>query len=101
MAGKAPMTYISGPITGTHDYLDRFGRAEVDLLARGEIPVNPAKVCDRLPKLLEWGEYMQVALAMLGLCERIYLLKGWQGSKGARIEVAYALEHGYEIEEER
>lgn len=44
--GSAEMSkiYISGPITGTDNYMERFEKAENGLKALGVSVVNPAKV---------------------------------------------------------
>lgn len=82
--------YISGPISGTDDYLDRFARAEMAVSAMGCAAVNPAAVNDRLPEGTSYQCYMDTSLAMLRHCDMIYMTRGWRGSKGARLEKAYA-----------
>lgn len=41
--------YISGSITGTDDYMERFSKAEKELEAQGFGVINPAKVNAQLP----------------------------------------------------
>jgi hypothetical protein len=56
------------------------------------------------PESITHDQYMSIALAMLDCCDAVYMLHGWQDSKGARIEHQYAIEHGKVImyqEEER
>ena len=36
--------YISGPITGTSDYMERFEKAEKELIENGYSVINPAEV---------------------------------------------------------
>ena len=88
--------YISGPITGTTDYKERFAAAEQAINAAGYVAINPAKVNAQLPELSH-GDYMKTSLAMLDMCEAIFLLPGWQESKGCAIEFEYAYEHGIHI----
>ena len=82
--------YISGPITNVIDYKEKFARAEQNL--KEEYPdaeiVNPT-VLDKLP--LEYAEYMKLDLMLLDMCGAIYMLSGWELSKGACIEYGYAL----------
>ena len=81
--------YISGPITNVLDYKEKFARAEQNLKAKypdAEI-INPT-VLDKLP--LEYDEYMKLDLMLLDMCDAIYMMNGWEKSKGACIEFGYA-----------
>ncbi len=89
--------YISGKITGTTDYLARFGDAEARLGRKGYTVINPARVLNALPKDTTWQGYMLVALAMLLQADAVYMLSGWETSKGADIERAFAEYMGEEI----
>ncbi|MGN0481293.1 MAG: DUF4406 domain-containing protein [Lachnospiraceae bacterium] len=86
--------YISGAITGTKDYLERFANAEKELTEHQVL--NPAAVCARLPEL-DYEEYMTVAFTMLSMAEAIYMLPAWQQSKGANREYGYAIGKGIKI----
>ena len=46
---KENRIYISGPVTGTKDYKERFARAEGYLSGMGFSVVNPPKVNAALP----------------------------------------------------
>lgn len=91
--------YISGKITGTKDYMQRFRMAESEIYFKyHEINIiNPAKVNDNLPESTTYQEYMKMSLCMLSMCDTIYMLKGWRDSKGARLEHEYAKAHNYKI----
>ena len=78
--------YISGKITGTTDYMQRFSAAERKLKAKGHSVVNPAKVNGMMPDDMTWEEYMKMSLCMLQLCSAIYMLPGWEDSPGAILE---------------
>lgn len=82
--------YISGPISGTDDYLERFARVEERIKARDWVAVNPAKVNASLPKDTSYACYIDTSLAMLRHCTMIWMMKGWKDSKGALLEYAYA-----------
>ena len=82
--------YISGPITGTNDYMVRFAKAQNFLEEQGHEVINPALVNSNLPKSTTWGEYMDVSLVLLKMCDAIYMLPGWKMSRGATLEYEYA-----------
>ena len=88
--------YISGPISGTKDYMERFAAAEKQLKEKGYSVVNPAAVNAMLPEDTTYEEYMRMALTMLGMCDGIVMLDGWRDSIGANREYGYAL--GTEME---
>jgi hypothetical protein len=89
--------YISGPITNTEGYMARFQAAEKKLSGMGFTVINPAKVNAELPEGLTHSDYMNVSVAMLGLCDTIYMMEGWQESKGCNIEFECAFENGIAI----
>lgn len=81
--------YISGKITGCHDFQINFNKAHQDLLTwypDAKI-VNPTLICAHLnPVLHKWEDYMLVDIEHLFKCNTIYMLEGWESSKGAGIE---------------
>jgi len=94
--------YISGKITGTDDYMERFDEAEQLLKRAGyKSIVNPASVASMLPDDFTHREYMLISLAELSTCSEICLLDDWYDSEGAKMEARYALEHGYTIRTKR
>ena len=93
--------YISGKITGTDDYIERFSKVEYELQHDdGYETVNPAKMLDHLPTSTTHAEYMHVSYSLLDICDGIYMMNGWKNSKGAVMEYDYALEKGLIILEE-
>ena len=83
--------YISGAITGTTDFMERFAKAEKELTKQGYSVVNPAKVNAQLPEDTKYEEYMKMCFCMLNMCDGIYMLKGWEKSCGANREYGYAM----------
>ena len=86
--------YISGKITETDDYKDRFLKAEQKLN-----PVKAGKWLERYlaPKFPTWVEYMKQDIKAMMLADCIYMLKGYRESKGARLELFLAKVLQYEI----
>ena len=89
--------YLSGAITGTDDYMERFADMEELLVEQGHTVINPAKVNANLPTDTTWEEYMRMSILMLGMCDTIYMLKGWEKSRGANREYLWALDHNYSV----
>ena len=89
--------YISGPITGTKDYMKRFAETEEKLKKDGYSVINPAKVNAMMPEDTTYEEYMTMSIIMLDMCGAIYMMAGWEKSCGANREYGYALANDYII----
>lgn len=85
--------YLSGAITNNPNYKEDFERAE-DYLSE-EYPnaeiINPALVNSHLPKSTTHKEYMKMSFCMLDMADAIFMISGWENSKGANQEYGYAL----------
>ena len=92
------VVYISGPITANKDWRRDFDAAYARLKAGGYGVVhNPREIADAvdlafavLGRKPDYAEYMRADLKMLLQCDTIYMLKGWEGSAGARAELSVA-----------
>lgn len=96
--------YISGKISGTDitETRKRFAAAAKATKRLGYEPVNPLE--NGLSEHDSWEAHMLKDIADLLQCKAIYMLQGWQDSKGACIEHYIATKIGmhimYEIEQE-
>lgn len=92
--------YISGPMEGVENYEENFRRAEDDLTEAGYKVVNPANID---VEGMDREEILDMDLKLLGGCDGICMLKGWQQSCGANREYGFALAKGmsvmFEVEE--
>ena len=77
--------YISGPITNNPNHRTDFNAAENMLRRRGYETINPSKLYLVAPGLT-WKQYMKVCLKLLKCADAIYMLDGFERSRGALIE---------------
>ena len=92
--------YISGKISGTDDYLERFAAAEKKFSEQGYEVVNPAYEGTKL-KDASYEDYMELSFQLLKDCDIIYMLEDWRTSPGANQEYGYALAKDMEIRFEK
>ena len=109
---RKPRCYIAGPIAYTAGARERFTDAMGTVEALGYEPINPfnvtpAKHDGECPPGYNPGEgkhdhtssacYMRADLAALLTCDAIYMLHGWQESRGATVEHDAAVACGMTI----
>ena len=89
--------YISGPITGLpYEEVEKaFNEAETRLKEQGYEVVNPLN--NGLPTNATWNEHMRADLKLLLDCDAIYMLNGWEYSKGASLEYDLAIDLGFKL----
>lgn len=83
--------YISGPITNVPNFKIHFDEAEKYL--KKQFPdaevINPTMIV--LPESCTHEDYMKIDFMLLDLADAIYMIKGWENSKGACMEYGYAM----------
>ena len=72
-----------------------FSAAEKQLRELEFVPVNPHH--NGVASGSTWSEHMRADIKMLMDCNRIYMLRGWEKSRGALIEYQLAVELGMVI----
>lgn len=88
--------YIAGPMTGLPNYnFDNFNRVAEELKSKGLEVKNPAEV--GVIEGATWEDYMAYCLTQIGLCGSMYMLRGWQMSRGACLEQLIAERLGMKI----
>lgn len=85
--------YISGKVTDNPDHFEQFNKAYAHLVDRypGAQIFNPVDIMSVFPDGLTYEEIMDFCMYILDKCDTIYMLKGWEDSKGANREYGYAL----------
>jgi len=99
--------YIAGPISApTHEEMilntKRFDETEAMLREQGYETLNPVRqvghdVRAEGFKMKPWHTYLREDIRLLSSADAIYMMRGWQESKGATLEYHIAKELGFEL----
>lgn len=80
------LAYISGPISGMPNLnRHKFKAAQELLEEQGFIARNPHNFPNNHDG--SWESYMKVCIPILTYCNSVYVLEGWENSRGALREV--------------
>lgn len=81
--------YVAGPMTGYTDHnFPAFNKAADKLRSQGYTVFNPAD--HGVVEGATWEDYLRFDITKLIQCDTIYLLEGWENSKGAQLELLIA-----------
>ncbi len=88
--------YLAGPMSGITDFnFPAFNEKAEELRHEGWVVTNPAQF--PFHDGWEWHQYLRVALRAMTYCDTIYMLAGWQQSRGANLEYGVAVGLGMKV----
>lgn len=81
--------YIAGKVSGLPraEVIEKFERAEKCLIEHGHEVVNPMKL---VPAGTDWFQAMRICIREMMICEAVFVLPDWLGSRGAILETDLA-----------
>ena len=95
-ADLRPRLYIAGPMTGLENFnFHSFDYATAEFNKLGWDVVNPAEIGRQFGLDKTHHFYMRKALESLVTCGAIFMLPGWEKSKGASLEFQVATALGF------
>lgn len=97
MSDTVKIVYLSGKITENENYKAEFKVAEVYLRNIGYTVINPAQLDEISTKELTHEQYMKVCYKLIDISDIIFMVSGWQKSKGANAELSYAKSLGKKV----
>jgi hypothetical protein len=95
--------YISGPIKDIYNAKELFYSAQSKLTNEGYKVINPFEIINDNGTFVSGSNkelyefYLRMDIRELTFCDSIYILKGWEKSNGANIELNVAKAIGLKI----
>ena len=89
---KGKIVYLSGELQQKNDFVC----AENFLLQMGYIVLNPIQL-EEITKDLDQETLMKVCYQFVDISDIIFMVSGWQKSKGANAELTYAKSLGKKV----
>lgn len=88
--------FVCGPMSGLPKMnYPAFNLRARQLRALGHIVENPAE--NPIPPGGAWVDYMRMSITQVTRCDSVYVLPGWENSRGASLEVHIARALGLEV----
>ena len=94
---KGKIVYLSGKITDNENYKKDFAVAEVYLRQMGYIVLNPAQLDEISTEQLTYEQYMKICYRLIDIADIVFMVSGWNESKGANAELTYAKSIGKKV----
>lgn len=107
--GVKPLVYVASPYTHPDPaeierrYLE-VTKITAELVNGGMMAISPITYGHTLAAIAQmpgdWDFWMEFCLSLLNRCDKLLVVKmqGWEESRGVQAEIAYAKEHGIEVE---
>jgi hypothetical protein len=90
--------YIAGPMTGLPEYnRAAFLAAASRITTAGYDCFSPTSLWQQALVEHPWEHWLRLGLRELTYCDSIYMLQGWNNSRGAVLEWKLAHELGYNL----
>lgn len=93
---RGKIVYLSGLKTDSESCKNEFVCAELFLKQMGYVVLNPVEIFKELGKL-NYEKSMQICYRLVDVADIIFMVSGWQKSKGANAELSYAKSLGKEV----
>lgn len=96
---KPPICYIAGPVTNDPDHKAKFDNAKLKLEEIGGYAVLCPTDLDAVMPMhaLTHNDLMRFGIALVNMADVVCMLPGYEKSKGAMMEYAYAKALGLKI----
>lgn len=97
MSDLLPVAYLAGPMTGIDDYnIPDFVTAGTQLQAEGYSVISPVTLFGG-DTSLPVKTYLRSELSAIFFSDVVFVLRGWEASHGANLEVLVALSIGVPV----
>ena len=94
------LVYLGGRINAAYDDEEpndeTLAQSETFVTNLGYIPLNPTRI-DQITKEVTFEKYMKICYGLIDIADTIFMVSGWQKSKGANAELTYAKSIGKKV----